>query len=694
MMTLADNLIGDKVQSNPPLRVYMLGRFDIEQGERLIQSEDWRNGKARSLFKILLSRRGYQITRQEVVELLWPELDQERAANNLNQTVYNLRRTLEPELERPGASSYIKTEGPKIWLHTALIGWVDHDEFKKLHKQAQLSGELGYYESAAAVYGGDYLPEDLYEDWSVSRREALRQEWTELLLQLAALYRTRGQTEKYQECLRRVLENDFSHEESLQKLMLTLNEVGRRDEALALYRNFTARLKSRLNLEPLAETREIYRQISENRVAPTPTTSAPVAVTSPTTASQSSVAKTPVIGVTRPVASPPVAATMQANPAPVATTSVEPYPVGREAHIAAWWQIVNGKKPAFLIIEGAPGSGKSSLLTAFGQEAGRAGFTALAERAYSHDAGFGLRPFVALLQKAVARLPQEGQMAFRRFASGSLQVFFPELSLTGGQAALYQALLAAWQWLTATHRVALELDDAHELTAEGQQMLGALATHCPIPIVATGLAGRELLPDANCSRLSLPPLNPDELYEGILRRVKMVCNPALSETLYSYCDGNVGLGLTLLESWQAQGFVRFIAGELRIEGDPADLFAPVAPLLRQSVGHLTKSAQTLLALTALAGEKCSFETLRQVIYHRQEGGGWWIDFDKTQLGTALTELTTNGVLIEQGVHYSFKNPLLARAIVQGLSFPQRTAWSEVVGEANGASSDGKSRHCL
>jgi hypothetical protein len=164
--------------------------------------------------------------------------------------------------------------------------------------------------------------------------------------------------------------------------------------------------------------------------------------------------------------------------------------------------------------------------------------------------------------------------------------------------------------------------------------------------------------------------------------------------LYSYCDGNVGLGLALLENWQAFGFVRPGPGELRVEGDPADLFVPVAPLLRQSIAQLSKAGQTLLRLIALADGKCSFETLRHIVYHRQEGGGWWIDFDKTQLGAALIELTTTGVLIEQGVHYSFKNPLLAQAIVLGLPFPQRAAWSEVVGEANGASSDGKSRHCL
>src|SRR3954463_4449774 len=146
------------------LRVFMLGRFEVEQGTRLIESEQWRSGKARNLFKILLTRRSYQISRQEATELLWPELDMDRAANNLNQAVYSLRRTLEPGLEKPSNSVYLRTEGSRLQLNYSLIGWVDLEEFKRLYHQAQQNNSLELYNQAAALYGGEFLPEDLYED--------------------------------------------------------------------------------------------------------------------------------------------------------------------------------------------------------------------------------------------------------------------------------------------------------------------------------------------------------------------------------------------------------------------------------------------------------------------------------------------------------------------------------------------------
>jgi DNA-binding SARP family transcriptional activator len=248
----------------------MLGRFEVEQGGKLLEDSRWRSGKARSLFKILLSRHGYQISRQEVSDLLWPELDPEKAANNLYQALYNLRRTLEPDLERAGASIYLKTEGSKIQLEPSLVNWVDLEEFNRLYRQSRQSGDPRFYEQALALYRGDYLPEDLYEDWASYRRESLREQCIDLLLRLATFYQQTRQLEKNRQCLYRVLETNFSHEEAAQKLMLNLARYGKQEEAIAFYHSFSRKLKVRLNLEPLPETWQLFREISNQRsISPT-----------------------------------------------------------------------------------------------------------------------------------------------------------------------------------------------------------------------------------------------------------------------------------------------------------------------------------------------------------------------------------------------------------------------------------------
>src|SRR5258706_12497103 len=84
---------------------------------------------------------------------------------------------------------------------------------------------------------------------------------------MAALHKEKGQEKKYQGCLQRVLESDFSHEESALKLMQSLSENGRREEAMQVYRQFASKLQSRLNIEPLPATQENNKDIVAGRLS-------------------------------------------------------------------------------------------------------------------------------------------------------------------------------------------------------------------------------------------------------------------------------------------------------------------------------------------------------------------------------------------------------------------------------------------
>ncbi len=51
----------------------------------------------------------HQLHREQVIELLWPELDSEAAANNLHKTVHLARRALGPESGARSGPRYILT---------------------------------------------------------------------------------------------------------------------------------------------------------------------------------------------------------------------------------------------------------------------------------------------------------------------------------------------------------------------------------------------------------------------------------------------------------------------------------------------------------------------------------------------------------------------------------------------------------
>src|SRR5215216_4389407 len=81
-----------------PVQVYLLGRFRVVVGGQPLPDSVWHRRKARQLFKCLLSRPNRRLTKDELVELFWPDSDPQAASTNLRSTVHAIRRALEGEV--------------------------------------------------------------------------------------------------------------------------------------------------------------------------------------------------------------------------------------------------------------------------------------------------------------------------------------------------------------------------------------------------------------------------------------------------------------------------------------------------------------------------------------------------------------------------------------------------------------------
>src|SRR5436305_1507901 len=112
---------------------------------------------------------------------------------------------------------------------------IDAVEFEEAAEAARAAGTIEAYGDALALYGGELLPEDRYEDWAAGRREALRELHLTLLLELAEHHAAAGDAAGAIEALQRAVVDDPLHEEAHRRLMRLFAEVGRRQQALAQY---------------------------------------------------------------------------------------------------------------------------------------------------------------------------------------------------------------------------------------------------------------------------------------------------------------------------------------------------------------------------------------------------------------------------------------------------------------------------
>jgi DNA-binding SARP family transcriptional activator len=215
------------------------------------------------------------------MEMLWPDLDVEVAANRLNGAVHELRQILEPDIARPAASRLLRLEHDILELADSTYIWVDAEAFENLLKEAHTTTDPkrteALLEEAAELYQGNYLLEELYAEWAAPRRDALQRAWVDLLLELANLQIEQHTEEqptylKAIDTLDRLRTADPTNETALQRLMIMLTHLDRRGEALQIYVQHVKMLKREYESDPLPETVELYDSLRNGDVPAIPGT--------------------------------------------------------------------------------------------------------------------------------------------------------------------------------------------------------------------------------------------------------------------------------------------------------------------------------------------------------------------------------------------------------------------------------------
>ena len=175
-----------------PLRIHLFGGFRVVAADREIPPGEWRRRKAAGIVKLLALAPEHRLHREQVLEQLWPDLEPAAADNNLHRTLHVARRTLEPTLATGAAATYLRLQQDLLSLGPPGAFWVDVDAFEAAAAVARQTREPANYRAALALYTGDLLPEDRYEDWTIKRGEELRAQHRQLLMEVARLQAAAG----------------------------------------------------------------------------------------------------------------------------------------------------------------------------------------------------------------------------------------------------------------------------------------------------------------------------------------------------------------------------------------------------------------------------------------------------------------------------------------------------------------------
>jgi DNA-binding SARP family transcriptional activator len=265
-------LPGIVVHPGYQLRVQTLGAFRAWRGQVEIEPRAWQRDKARQLFQLLLTHRDVWLHRDEIVDRLWPNLSPEAAGRDFKVALNALNRAIEPNRSADDPFAFIVRDGTAYQLRPDADLWLDAADFQReceaglrlSDSDAPVIDEaILHLQAGLQAYGGDYLPDALYEDWSSDERERLLSLYLRAADKLASLLFDRERYNEVLDVCQLILARDACWERAYRLMMLAHDRQGNRPLALRTYQRCANSLRHELGVEPSPATTHLYRSIAQ-----------------------------------------------------------------------------------------------------------------------------------------------------------------------------------------------------------------------------------------------------------------------------------------------------------------------------------------------------------------------------------------------------------------------------------------------
>ena len=256
-----------KIASNTlKLEICCFEKLEIYSGTRKLNY--WQNTNAKSLFRLFMTRPRETIIKDVIIEYLWPECNPQTASNNLKVAIHGLRKILNHFLDQNDNFPSVVFKSGGYELNPRIELWIDIEQFenhwtrgRQLEKEGELTAAIKEFEMAEALYKGDYLEDEPYDDRILIRRETLKDIYLIILGKVADYLL---QIKDYEESIiynQKIITKDNCREDAYKRLMRCYSRLGNRNRAMRWYEICCQAIRTELDTTPEYETTRLYQQV-------------------------------------------------------------------------------------------------------------------------------------------------------------------------------------------------------------------------------------------------------------------------------------------------------------------------------------------------------------------------------------------------------------------------------------------------
>lgn len=249
------------------LKVQTLGTCKVFLGNKEVKEKDWQRGKAKELFELFITHNKEVLQKRQIIDLLWPNVDEKIADRDFKVALNALNGALEPKRPARAQSFFIKRIGSGYGLNPHSGCKLDSKLFEEWVlaglEEKSMSHAKVYLEQGLKLYEGDYLSERRLEDWCINERERLLVIYlrgAEKLAQVSIAGKNYNSAIYWCE---KILKKDPIWEEAYRLIMYSYYLKNNRPQSLKWYKKCCEVLREEMGVEPLDATKEMYRIILE-----------------------------------------------------------------------------------------------------------------------------------------------------------------------------------------------------------------------------------------------------------------------------------------------------------------------------------------------------------------------------------------------------------------------------------------------
>lgn len=237
------------------LEVQAFGKPQVRVNRKLVTLAQWQSLAVRDLFCYFLSR-SRPVTKEEIGEVFWPEIDPDQLKIRFKNNLYRLRRAVGPDV--------VLFENDSYFFNRLVDYEYDVEVFQTRLVQAEtarsVEEKLAFLEEAAGLWRGPYL-QDVDGLWASSERAELERAYLDVLRQVVELQRKVGEPKAALQTCQRALQANACLEEFHREAMRIHADLKDRLSVIWQYQACCNALRAELNVEPSKETRTLYERL-------------------------------------------------------------------------------------------------------------------------------------------------------------------------------------------------------------------------------------------------------------------------------------------------------------------------------------------------------------------------------------------------------------------------------------------------